>query len=345
MKASGEGYERNAGSSGGDAPPRREGSRDLKDLVNSDYVKKRFMEVMGEKAAAFLASVLNAMRTNPMLSKCESQSVLSSAMVAATLDLPIDPSLGFAAIVPYNTKGRMLAQFQIMYKGFIQLALRSGQYKTINVAPIYEDEYKSYDIITGDVLIEPVEDGYRAQDREDKIVGYAAFFRLLNGFERIEYWPIKKIVAHGKRFSKSYSKDFSLWNTDPHAMYSKTVLKNTLSKWGILSVSMQMAMKTDQAAIRDFDKPLDESNVEYVDNGEDEGQGEPPAPQATAPTRAALPEAQGAEPVPEAMSMPKAGGRKQAEPEPVPVAQKKRGAVSVVPPEESQEPPDESGLF
>lgn len=342
MKASGEGYQRPNGEAS--PQPRREGGgKELKDMVNSDYVKKRFLEVMGEKAPAFLASVLNAMRTNPMLSKCEPQSILSSAMVAATLDLPIDPSLGFAAIVPYNTKGRMLGQFQIMYKGFIQLALRSGQYKTINVAPIYEDEFKSYDIITGDVIIEPVEDGYRAQDMQDKIAGYAAFFRLLNGFERIEYWPLKKIVAHGKRFSKSFSKDFSLWKTDPHVMYAKTVLKNTLSKWGILSVSMQMAMKTDQAAIRDFDKPLDDANVEYVDSGEDEGQDENPMNQAAAPTHAALPEAQGVEPVPEAMAMPKAGGKNQAEP--VPAAEKKPGAVKVLPPEESQEPPDEVGLF
>ena len=122
----------------------------LKEMLNSEYAKKRFMEVMGEKSAAFLASVLNAAQKNPELAKCDPQSVLSSAMVAATLDLPIDSNLGFSAIVPYNTKRRdkdgmeywvSLAQFQIMYKGFIQLALRSGQYKTINVSPIYEDEF------------------------------------------------------------------------------------------------------------------------------------------------------------------------------------------------------------
>ncbi|MDR1587600.1 MAG: recombinase RecT, partial [Treponema sp.] len=235
----------------------------LKEMMNSDYVKRRFTEVMGEKAPAFIASVMNAAQKNPDLARCEPQSVLSSAMVAATLDLPIDSNLGFSAIVPYNVKRKdlqtgkeywvSLAQFQIMYKGFIQLALRSGQYRTINISPIYEDEFESYDIVTGDVFIRPVEGGYREKEMEDKIVGYAAFFRLLNGYERVEYWPVKKIEAHGKKYSKSYKNPNSLWKKEPHVMYAKTVLKNTLSKWGILSVSMQTAMVADQAVIKEFD--------------------------------------------------------------------------------------------
>jgi recombination protein RecT len=249
----------------------------LKEMMNSEYVKKRFMEVMGEKSAAFFASVLNAAQKSPDLAKCDPQSVLSSAMVAATLDLPIDSNLGFSAIVPYNTKRKdkdgkeywvSLAQFQIMYKGFIQLALRSGQYKTINVSPIYEDEFESYDIITGDIQIHPVDDGFRAQENEEKIVGYAAFFRLLNGYERIEYWSLKKLQAHGKWYSKSYEKPNSLWQKNPHAMYAKTVLKNTLSKWGILSISMQSAIMADQAVIREFDKPIDDENIRYIDANE-----------------------------------------------------------------------------
>jgi recombination protein RecT len=246
----------------------------LKDMMNSDYVKNRFMEVMGGKASSFLASVLNAAQKNPEIAKCESHSVLSAAMVAATLDLPIDSNLGFSAIVPYNTKRKgkdgveywaSVAQFQIMYKGFIQLALRSGQYKTINVSPIYEDEFESYDIITGDIRIRPVEDGHRAQENLEKIIGYVAFFRLLNGYERIEYWSIKKIEAHGKRYSKSFDSPYGLWKKDPHAMYAKTVLKNTLSRWGMLSVTMQTAIVADQAAIQAFDRPIDEENVFYID--------------------------------------------------------------------------------
>ena len=252
----------------------------LKDLLNSDYVKSRFMEVMGEKAPAFLASVLNAIQKNTDLAQCDQGSVLSSAMVAATLDLPIDSNLGFAAIIPYNTKvfdkktkkeyWVKLAQFQIMYKGFIQLALRSGQYKTINVSPIFEDEFESYDIITGDINIHPVDGGYREKEDYEKIVGYVAFFRLINGFERKEYWSLSKLRAHGARYSKTFDNKNGLWKKDPHAMYAKTVLKNTLSKWGILSVTMQNAITADQAVIKDFNKPLIEENITYVDQSDDQ---------------------------------------------------------------------------
>jgi recombination protein RecT len=246
----------------------------LKELMNSEYVKRRFMEVMGAKSTGFIASILNAVQKNPDLARCEPQSVLSAAMVAASLELPIDSNLGFSAIVPYNVKRKdeggkeywvSLAQFQIMYKGFIQLALRSGQYKTINVSPIYEDEFESYDIITGDIRLHPVEGGYREQEIQEKILGYVAFFRLLNGYERLEYWSIKKIEAHGQRYSKSYGNAGGLWKKNPHAMYAKTVLKNTLSKWGILSITMQGAMVADQAVIKAFDKPIDGDNVNYID--------------------------------------------------------------------------------
>jgi recombination protein RecT len=306
MQANGQGYQGNGGQAPATTVAKREGS--LKDMFNKDYVKNRFAEVMGEKSAAFLASVLNAIRLNPMLEECVPASVLSSAMAAAALDLPIDSSLGFAAIVPYRTKGRLVAQFQIMTKGFVQLALRSGQYKTMNVGPIYKDELKGYDIVTGDVFIEPVDNGFRAQEREDMVAGYVAFFRLLNGFERKEYWPMGKIVAHGKKYSKSFGNEYGLWATDLPAMASKTVLKNTISKWGILSTSMQMAVKVDQASIKDFDAPLgDDANLDYVDRGASEAAdaeaGEKPmtaAPKATAP--AALPASQSAEPVPEKAS-------------------------------------------
>ena len=234
----------------------------LKDMVNSDYIKGRFAEVLGAKAPAFLASVLNATRTNQALKDCEPNSVISSAMVAATLDLPIDGSLGFAALVPYRNKGQQVAQFQIMTKGFVQLALRSGQYKTINVGPVYADEFEGFDIITGEVKIHPVDGGFRAQDDASKVIGYVCFFRLINGYECTRYWPMEKIIAHGKRYSKSFDKEYGLWKTDLPAMAAKTVLKNTLSKWGILSTTMQMAVKVDQAEIKSMDADPD---VDYVD--------------------------------------------------------------------------------
>lgn len=341
MKSDGSNYN-------GAQPPAARPMPMLKDLVNSDYAKKRFHEVMGDKAPAFMASVLNATKTNPKLLECEPQSVISAAMVAATLDLPIDPSLGFSAIVPYKNKGKMVAQFQIMTKGFVQLALRSGQYKTINVAPIYEDEFESVDIITGELFIHPVDGGFRDQDNADKIVGYVAYFRLLNGFERKEFWSMRKIQAHGKRFSKTYDYDTGLWKTDLHSMASKTVLKNTLSRWGILSTTMQIGMKTDQASIKDYDgKTLDDANVEYVDSTTGDGQeaagnaenraivaseaktddnhGEGPEnPRQTPPSQAAGPSraASGSARAPEPTTKPAAAGKPApaAAPAPAPAA-------------------------
>jgi recombination protein RecT len=240
----------------------------LKDLVNADYTKKRFAEVMGEKSAAFLASIMNATRTNPALADADPKSVLSSAMVAATLDLPIDGSLGFAAIVPYRNKGRAVAQFQIMTKGFVQLALRTGQYAAINVGPVYADEYHGSNIITGDVDIRHVPGGFRSQFDDAQIVGYVCYFRLLNGYECTRYWTVEEVKAHGKRFSKSFENEYGLWRTNFDAMARKTVLKNTLAKWGPLSTDVQasarmaLALKTDQAAIESIEA---DASLDYVD--------------------------------------------------------------------------------
>ena len=321
----------------------------LKDILNSGYVKNRFMEVMGEKAPAFLASVLNAVQKNPELGECDQGSVLSSAMIAATLDLPIDSNLGFAAIIPYNTKmfdkktGKeywvKLAQFQIMYKGFIQLALRSGQYKTINVSPIFEDEFESYDIITGDINIHPVEDGYRVQENYDKIVGYVAFFRLINGFERTEFWSLSKLKAHGMRYSKSFKKPNCLWQKDPHAMYAKTVLKNTLSKWGILSVTMQTAIVADQAVVRDFSKPIDDGNVSYVDNFTDES-----AETENAGAENTVAESQNADTPPADETADKADGQGQAPTAEKPADKKASNAGTAAEPAAAKEN-IQSGLF
>jgi len=247
----------------------------LKDLVNADYTKKRFAEVMGEKSAAFLASIMNATRTNPALADADPKSVLSSAMVAATLDLPIDGSLGFAAIVPYRNKGRAVAQFQIMTKGFVQLALRTGQYAAINVGPVYADEYHGSNIITGDVDIRQVPGGFRSQFDDSQIVGYVCYFRLLNGYECTRYWTTEEVMAHGKRYSKSFENEYGLWRTNFDAMARKTVLKNTLSKWGILSTTMQMALKTDQAVIESMDA---DPAIDYAD-APDQITGEPREPE------------------------------------------------------------------
>lgn len=224
----------------------------VKSLLASEPIKARFTEILKDKAAGFTANLAVMVSNSEALKKCDPVSIISAAVVSASLDLPLDPNLGFAAVVPYGAK----AQFQIMYKGLIQLAIRSGQYKTMNVSEIYEGELVEYDRITGYYKFD-----WKAKTSE-KIIGYAAYFELVNGFSKNVYWPMEKIDKHGKRFSQTYKKGFGLWKDDFDAMAKKTVLKNLISKWGILSIEMQKSLKFDQAVVSETE------DVEYIDAAE-----------------------------------------------------------------------------
>lgn len=224
----------------------------LKKSLGSDIMKNRFSEILGSKAPGFISSIINVVNNNSYLQKADSNTVIMAAAVAATLDLPIDPNLGFSAIVPYGNK----AQFQIMYKGLIQLAMRSGQYQTIGASPIFEGQLKSENPLTSEYVFD-----FTIQPSKTAI-GYAAYFKLTNGFEKTVYWPIEKIDKHGKRFSQTYKSGKGIWKEDFEAMAIKTVLKNLLSKWGILSIEMQNAVKYDQSVVND----LNNDNFEYIDN-------------------------------------------------------------------------------
>jgi recombination protein RecT len=227
-------------------------------LMDVNY-KKRFEEILGKKAAGFMSSVVNLTNSDTNLSNCEPHSVIASAVVAATLDLPIDKNLGFAWIVPYGKR----AQFQMGYKGYVQLALRTGQYKNINVIEIFKDQLKSWNPLT-----EELEFDFENNESEE-VVGYAAFFKLINGFEKTVYWSKNEVLFHAKRFSKTFKN--GPWQTDFDGMAKKTVLKSALSKWGILSIEMQKAIETDQAVIKEevaSGAEINSSSVEYADNPE-----------------------------------------------------------------------------
>ena len=234
------------------------GKNTLKALVNADVTKKKFHEMLGNKAAGFLTSLMNTTNGNAQLQQADPNSILKAGAIAATLDLPIDPNLGFAYIVPYNNKGKNEAQFQMGYKGFVQLAIRTGQYKRINVTELYEGQFESYDPITDELK-------YNLDNRlSDEITHYVAYFQTINGFEKYNVMSKEEIENHAKKFSKTYSYKGSSWQTNFNTMAKKTVLKLLLSKFGILSIEMQTAQKADQAVIREFDK--NNIEVEYVDN-------------------------------------------------------------------------------
>jgi len=227
-------------------------------ILSQENIKSRFSEILGKNANAFMSSIISATKTNPSLSDCEPESVISSAVIAATLNLPIQSNLGFAHIVPYKKDGLSVAQFQMGYKGFIQLALRTAQYKNINASEVYEGELVKHDRITGEVELDTT------KKRSNKIIGYVAYFKLLNGFEKMFYMTKEQLENHGTKYSKSYSSKYGRWQLDFDSMALKTVIKLLLSKYGILSVDMQTAITADQAII----KNAETLDVEYVDYNE-----------------------------------------------------------------------------
>lgn len=234
--------------------------KEIKLFFEQDNVKRRFAEMLGKRAPQFITSVLQITASNEMLAKADPLSVYNSAAVAATLDLPLNNNLGFAYIVPYNQKQKdgtykVVAQFQLGYKGFIQLAQRSGQFKTIAATPVYEGQLIESNPLTGFRF------DFTAK-KSDVIIGYAAFFHLLNGFEKTLYMTVDDLKKHGIRFSQTYKKGYGLWKDDFDSMAIKTVLKLLLSKFAPLSIDMQRAVITDQGIINDADTV----DVTYVDN-------------------------------------------------------------------------------
>ncbi|HHJ6172203.1 TPA: recombinase RecT, partial [Streptococcus pyogenes] len=180
----------------------------------------------------FAVSILSVLQGSQSLKSASNKSIYAAAMKAAVLNLPIEPSLGRAYLVPY--KGQ--AQFQLGYKGLIELAQRSGQYKNINAGIVYKSQLISYNPLFEELILD-------FSKPQDEIVGYFAAFKLFNGFEKVSFWTVEKVTAHGKKFSKSFAS--GPWKTDFDAMAQKTILKDILSKYGPLSVEMQKAIDED----------------------------------------------------------------------------------------------------
>lgn len=218
-------------------------------MLQTKTVKQRFEEVLGKRAPGFMSSIISATSLNKALATADPMSVISAAAIAASLDLPINPSLGFAHIVPYKDK----AQFQIGWKGIIQLAMRSGQYETINLAVVYDGQLKEYNPFTGEAQFDA------AGKKSEKVAGYLLYFKLLNGYKKFFYMTREEVEAHGKRYSQTFKKGFGVWVDNFDAMALKTVAKLGLSKYGILTIELQKAVTYDQAVVTEDEKPV------YVD--------------------------------------------------------------------------------
>lgn len=244
----------------------------LQQLMNSGAVVKKMNDVLGseKKASSFISSVISVSQNNKLLRNAEPMSILSSAMVAATLDLPVVPTLGMAYLVPY--KG--VCSFQIGYKGILELAMRSGEFRNIIDEVVYDGQLVKKNKFTGEYIFD--EDSIKLDDKgQAKPIGVMARFDLINGYSKTIYWSLEEIEAHAKRFSQAYRSGYdSPWKSDFWQMAKKTVLKSLLNKYAPKSVAMQTALKFDQSKVNINSNDIGELNVdafdaEYVDNPEE----------------------------------------------------------------------------
>jgi recombination protein RecT len=231
----------------------------LKSILAAQSVQEQFKAVLQENAGAFVASIIDLYNTDHTLQMCDPKNVVMEALKAASLKLPINKQLGFSWIVPYkNKEGQYVPTFQLGYKGYIQLCMRTGAYKYINADVVYEGELVKQDKLTGEIEIDP---GKRTGDKK---IGYFVFIETLNGFRKTLYMSIEEVAKHAQKYSKSFNNKNSVWATDFDSMALKTVLRLLLSKYGIMSIEMQQAYTQDNADITEFaDKAIsEESEIE-----------------------------------------------------------------------------------
>ncbi len=235
--------------------------------IQSDMYKNLINQTLGDKerATRFIASISSAVATNQALQECDAGTILSGALLGESLNLSPSPQLGQYYLVPFNDskKGYKVAQFQLGYKGYIQLAIRSGQYKKLNVLAIKKGELIKYDPLNEEIEVNLIEDEEERENAET--IGYYAMFEYTNGFRKSLYWSKSKMEKHALKYSSGYKakKGYTYWEKDFDGMAYKTMLRQLISKWGIMSIDMQQAVEKDMATINT------DGTYEYVDNEED----------------------------------------------------------------------------
>lgn len=235
-------------------------------FISRDEIKRRIAKTLGsDRGQRFITAIVSAVNNNPQLAECNNDSIYSGALLGESLNLSPSPQLGHYYLVPFNdkTKGKV-AQFQLGYKGYLQLAIRSGYYKKINVLDIKEGELVKYDPLNEEIEVNLIEDE-EAREKA-KTIGYYAMFEYTNGFKKTLYWSKSKMQEHAKKYSQGYRADLSkgtaytFWSKDFDGMAFKTMLRQLISKWGIMSIEMQNAVEKDMGVINE------DGSVDYVDN-------------------------------------------------------------------------------
>ena len=246
-------------------PAKRNGTPKFSVVVQSEGYKNLINNTLGDpkRAAGFITAITSAVSTNPALQECDPATILSAGLLGETLQLSPSPQLGQYYLVPYSDRklGRKVAQFQLGYKGYIQLAIRSGQYKKLNAMAIKAGELIKYDPLNEEIEVQLIEDD--TEREAAPTIGYYAMFEYLNGFRKVIYWSKEKMETHALQYSQGYraKKGYTFWEKDFDSMAIKTMLRQLISKWGIMSIEFQKAYEADMGVLRPGT-----DRIEYVDN-------------------------------------------------------------------------------
>lgn len=232
----------------------------LKAALKAPSVTAKFQEMLGKRAPQFMTSITSVVQNNALLQKADVNSIIMGAAVAASMDLPLNPNLGYAALVPFNSKDGCFAQVQIMIKGWTELFLRSGQCQAIVCETVYEGQLVKKNKFTGEYIFD--EDAKKS----DKIIGFMAYFKLTNGFEKYDYMTVEEVKAHAQKFSQTFRKGGGIWKDHFEAMGQKTVLKRLLTKYAPKSLEMQQMAIFDQSVVKGNIENLNDAVAEYADN-------------------------------------------------------------------------------
>ena len=241
---------------------------ELKTKLDAPSVKAKFESMLGKRAPQFITSISSVVQNDALLQKAEVNSIIMGAAVAASMDLPLNANLGYAALVPFNSKGGgCFAQFQIMTKGWTELFIRTGQCQSLINEIVYEGQLVKKNKFTGEYVFD--EDAKKS----NKIIGYMAYFRLTNGYEKTEFMTVEEVKAHAQRFSQTFRSGAGIWKDSFDAMALKTVLKKLLTKWAPKSIEIQKAALFDQAVVDGNVADLESAKPNYMDNDTDSKKG------------------------------------------------------------------------